>query len=502
MTKTLVLSKPGSGKTTYLAQKIKEAISQKKTILATSFGRKNVEDLRMKMLAHGTGILKNEIRTLHSFCFRHSQFEHNMNLTRELFKNGHEQGFYFGSTRLKLITGLGYDELDFRGVEPETDHDKIYDELMRLRNRLLKPADTLLSGWQAEELNRLWEHITSKFDQGYWDFTYLLEYALETGFQLQADFIGVDEVQDSSRLQIELLRKADAGEIYYLGDPDQSIYSWAGGDPKDLALLEVDRIEDRPISWRVPNSIAEYADRVLKQATYRSPGTIVGNGQMGSVSTIPSFERVCWKLSQDKYAWGEVFILARTNHLAYQARKIAETFGLNLVNDEEDEVRQELIKLILHPTPTVSHYQFGLLLHPILDAKVYYRRGAKARMRSSFRDEPNEFMDWEKFFRFFASSELIRVFRQKDVSFLLQPALKVRKRFNPLNPRVMCHTMHGSKGLEADTVVLIADTSSRILENENADEETRLAYVAATRAKQRLIISSLGGIRMRQVLFT
>lgn len=65
--------------------------------------------------------------------------------------------------------------------------------------------------------------------------------------------------------------------------------------------------------------------------------------------------------------------------------------------------------------------------------------------------------------------------------------------------RVSFCTMHSSKGLEFDTVI-IPDVNEGIIPNSKAltddsiEEERRLFYVAVTRAKKKLIICCVGSI--------
>jgi superfamily I DNA/RNA helicase len=183
-----------------------------------------------------------QIRTIHSLAFHHMDAVKDENMTKNLFETGHEHGFIFGSRRLKAAGGLRYDDFVFQGSEPETDHDAVYNEIMRLRARMLKPSDTVFSGYLADEVGRLWKHMDKAFKQGLWDFTRLLEYCVETGYRPSADFVCVDEIQDCTRLQIEILKNIDAKEAWFVGDPDQSIYAWAGCDLRDIELLPVDDV--------------------------------------------------------------------------------------------------------------------------------------------------------------------------------------------------------------------------------------------------------------------
>jgi superfamily I DNA/RNA helicase len=478
---------------------------QDKTVLALSFGRKNVADLKAKI-----GLLTREekgiqIKTIHALGYAHMKTIPTRNLTPALFEKGHEFGFHFGARRLKAVAGQRYDELAFQGFEPETEHDLVYNELMRLRARMLQPKDTVLSGYLADEVERLWTHMNEGFRRGLWDFTYLLEHWIETGYKPRADFVGIDEIQDCTRLQIEAIKLIEGDDIWYLGDPDQSIYGWAGCDVTDINHLSVDRQEERPVSYRVPSNIAAFADQVLDRASFRAPGKIKSVHDGGTVETIPSFHEVCARLSADKKSYGETFILARTNHILGQARKIAEAYGLNMATDEEEEIRERLIALIERPTPTLSYRDAQLLTHPLIPAKQFFRYGTKKRLRTlteaATSGQKDGYMTWDVFFQDYATEQLREVFERHDADFLLEEGeQKQAPRFDSTLPRVLHHTMHASKGLEADTVVVLANTTERVLKHENHDEEVRLAYVAATRAKNRLIISSLDGLPMRQML--
>ena len=58
------------------------------------------------------------------------------------------------------------------------------------------------------------------------------------------------------------------------------------------------------------------------------------------------------------------------------------------------------------------------------------------------------------------------------------------------SPRITLSTIHGVKGGEQDNVVLLTDLSNNTQRNyeKNPDDENRLFYVGATRAKDHLHI--------------
>ena len=62
-------------------------------------------------------------------------------------------------------------------------------------------------------------------------------------------------------------------------------------------------------------------------------------------------------------------------------------------------------------------------------------------------------------------------------------------------PRISISTIHQSKGGEADNVVLLTDMGRLSWENSHSDEENRVWYVAATRARENLYVVRPRGFR-------
>ncbi len=73
--------------------------------------------------------------------------------------------------------------------------------------------------------------------------------------------------------------------------------------------------------------------------------------------------------------------------------------------------------------------------------------------------------------------------------------------FNPV-PRITLSTVHGSKGGEADNVMVLSDLSRKADESywRQKDDERRVFYVALTRAKQNLyLVRSRSNREFREV---
>jgi ATP-dependent exoDNAse (exonuclease V) beta subunit len=67
----------------------------------------------------------------------------------------------------------------------------------------------------------------------------------------------------------------------------------------------------------------------------------------------------------------------------------------------------------------------------------------------------------------------------------LRSCLRNDQKFHD-KPRISISTIHQSKGGEADNVVLLTDVGKLSYENSHTDEENRVWYVAATRARENL----------------
>ena len=80
-------------------------------------------------------------------------------------------------------------------------------------------------------------------------------------------------------------------------------------------------------------------------------------------------------------------------------------------------------------------------------------------------------------------------FRQRDIPFQLLNTPEKRKRYNPQGDEVVLLTRHSSKGLEFSRVILVGLGQLRA-EPDDVAEESRLLYVAMTRARECLLITA------------
>lgn len=92
-------------------------------------------------------------------------------------------------------------------------------------------------------------------------------------FRKRTRFLLIDEYQDINEAQCEFIRLLSKGQeegVFAVGDDDQSIYSFRGGDPKYIKNFESyfdqnPRIGRLSVSWRCPEHIALGARAVVEK---------------------------------------------------------------------------------------------------------------------------------------------------------------------------------------------------------------------------------------------
>jgi DNA helicase II / ATP-dependent DNA helicase PcrA len=84
----------------------------------------------------------------------------------------------------------------------------------------------------------------------------------------------VDEYQDTSRIQMNLVKLLTSGSLFVVGDADQSIYSWRGAHAGSLSDFEVEFRQDfgdvstvyLMENYRSTSNIVEAAQKVISQS--------------------------------------------------------------------------------------------------------------------------------------------------------------------------------------------------------------------------------------------
>ncbi len=364
----------------------------------------------------------------------------------------------------------------------------------------------------------------------------------------------IDEYQDINESQFELIKlltKGNLDGLFVVGDDDQSIYSWRGGDPEYIRNFKKDFGGSAKViilneSYRCPKIIYECSIEVVKKfdSGYKSKGefdyTHVSNGKI-KVFNIASEEKEAIKirsiiqkvyprdvlvLMPNKYFSGPIIKELQRYKISFNTLMLNPGGGLPLIseifkwsqnNSENMSFRTCLEAYINSPSSSIPSAkvrkqekikerkkikkELGFLWQEVIDGK------SKSCFDVLKRDKDSNKL-YEEIFKVFNTinsalydgkpiDEIIDVINEFKV---WQSGLKFAdevnswvENFELMNlidpPNVLMTTYHGAKGLEADIVCLIGlEQGIMPKQGEKLAEQSRLMFVSMTRAKEELYL--------------
>jgi DNA helicase-2/ATP-dependent DNA helicase PcrA len=324
--------------------------------------------------------------------------------------------------------------------------------------------------------------------------------------QDQYRYFTIDEYQDISPLQQRVINAwlGSRQEICVVGDPAQTIYSFAGATPVFLNTF-TQRFRDAEVirltsGYRSTPEITFMANTVLRSASIGQE--LVAQNEHGAKPTVAAYKDESAEIAGVVKDIGvllsegapaqEVAILARTNNQLNSIEKAIAAAGLpyQVRNNERffdrTDVR-EFLKGVRTASviPTEGVYwldELRTLAQPFLTgAAIDGIAGLLHLARELDADDS------------FAPKTLRAYLREVED--------RVQQNNPPTMPVLTLATLHAAKGLEWERVFLIGvsesilpfDSGNTGPENQNAiDEERRLFYVGITRAKKDLRMSYRG----------
>ncbi len=205
-----------------------------------------------------------------------------------------------------------------------------FDRLTQVAADIYGALGPALKGANAMDFDDLLLHPLTLFDQ---------HPDRLAAYQRKFSFVLVDEFQDTNKAQYQLIRRIGAhGNVFAVGDDDQSIYGWRGADVRNMRDFQRDfpaaklvRLEENYRSTRVvldaANSvIAENAGRIGKTLRTRRQGgesvTLVAAADERDEAewVVRELER---RAAAADWTYGEMAVLYRTNA---QSRAFEEAF--------------------------------------------------------------------------------------------------------------------------------------------------------------------------------
>lgn len=444
----LIIGPPGVGKTTEALRIIQAALDKgvpADGIGLISFTRAAVKEARDRM-----GVTREQgkwFRTLHSVCYELTGAEQADLLLPETIYDmrdifGEEVVLYYHIYSLHRVTGRAVEDI---WKEQTSQFPVSYQGLMRFYN------------W----------YIQFKEDNAQQDFYDLLDDYVKTPLSPLLDLLIIDEAQDMNLQQWRAVQAfaLNTKKVYIIGDPDQSIYDWAG---VVSCMEEIDRTSKRILdqSYRVPRRVHTIARNLLikrgRDIQY-SPRDVEGE--------VTLLERPDAALSIANQP-GKWLILCRTR---YAIMRLLEHYQRNGLYIPEMAIGAD--GKFARAFEVIQGYK-ALQRGEVLPRKTMNRI-------QGFCDgvDPLELvkkgLSWKQAFTTL-SADTIDLYDKTEQS-----------NQGGSEPRVQWATFHGSKGTECDNVLILGDCNKRVIDGmgKDPDPELRLLYVAVTRAKERLVLA-------------
>lgn len=319
----LVLAGPGAGKTFCLIERIRFLMEHHQVpperIRAFTFTNKAAEEIthRLSDLGARAGLVRQG--TIHAFC---------ADLLREHGQQaGLQRGFGIADEDYQraVLSRLGVPYRWSRGVLSRFSQ-------YRFRDRPLGEDD-------AKKLRKYERYLA---DRNILDFDLLVLRATEVlahpqvreQVQGQYDHVLVDEFQDLNQSQFDVVKQLAWGHrsLFGVGDDEQSIYSWAGADPKVFNTFANEFGITHKVQLghnrRCPSQVVTLARRLIAANTpiFADARVVVAEKKSPFQVEVRAFadetEEAAWILhdiQRDRaahgHAWGDVAVLYRTNEM-------------------------------------------------------------------------------------------------------------------------------------------------------------------------------------------
>lgn len=325
------------------------------------------------------------------------------------------------------------------------------------------------------------------------DFVDMIEHytQLKGSAPLPVDVVIIDEAQDLSKLQWQAIDFfcRDAKNVYIAGDDDQSIYAFLGAD--EFGFL------DRPCD-----------EKIVLTKSYRC-GAEIGRTAEGIIGKLSRREvkHIDWPSHEsrvhidntaiDYYPWeewsraGTTMVLVRHRRQILRIKDILNDRGISYSVNNRSIATAPIAEVVrsyiaLRSGEGISAGQALRLYNQLKINSTDIRAIARKSRGVQFFKKDLEVkypQDWPSYLGRFAAER-----RDLDTlrNMLNTEGLAVIGRV----PSIDISTYHGSKGREADRVVLVTDCYRAVWDEqeENPDGEIRLAYVGLTRARKEAII--------------
>jgi DNA helicase-2/ATP-dependent DNA helicase PcrA len=486
---TIYVASAGTGKTTTLMNLLTDCLENVKPnkICFTTFTKAGAQEAIDRALVKNPKYVLSDFEgfsTLHALCYRR--------VPRKQMLNNQDYKLLSELTGYSITGNTAYDSSGMMYYNNTGDRILYYNSLGRNLKISAKEVLNLqigvkMTAEQLDDFNKF--YIEFKKQKNKYDFTDQLEQYLEQGIRPHFEYIFVDEAQDLSPLQWDVVDFISQGtkKVFIAGDDKQSIFKFAGGDPSSLIQKEGNRIV-LDTSYRLPAKVLNYAEKIASRIEEKQDYAVVSKDKGGHVEHVHS-------LSEIDMSEGTWFLLCRNKSLLHIfEHELMRKRQLFVSSSPNSLFNEQQIKFILLWEELRRGYKFKAidlkkLYHDYLPTGTVVKRGSKKQLDLMPDDELFDKNDLKENFGLLCTDKWDKVFRLPE--FTIEILLKAEAE-NKLDKstNIEVNTIHATKGREADNVIVLPDMSGITYKGmlKDPDNEHRVFYVAATRAKQNLYL--------------
>ena len=507
MAVNLIFGPPGTGKTTYLIEQVvaKELPNTSPDRIGYfAFTQKAAREALNRALVFFPDSKDQDFkyfRTLHSLAFMA------LGLAESDVMNDEDYRYLSQQLQVKL-SNPNSEVLGSYGVSSPNDIFMRVIDMAKINGNTLyaqfQHSGHMQGGWPKLKLiaNTLHDYKFGRGGKYKYDFTDMIVEFLKEDIAPRLDVLIIDEAQDLSYIQWQMVDKLaeKAKRVYIAGDDDQAIFNWAGARSEYLLNREGNRIILGK-SYRLPIKIQERAINLINRVKNRVAKTWSPKEEEGNIVHLP-------RRNYEHLKTGNWLILGRTNYFLDQIEDDLRILGYFYHRADKSSIGKRLVNAITawRDLQKGGYIDFNQLkdLYYYMNSNVGVERGYKnltgVDPESTFtfdQLQQHNGLQVPKDYSWHEALDKVPEYKKAYVSTVIQK----EGSFNPV-PRITLSTVHGSKGGEADNVMVLSDLSRKADESywRQKDDERRVFYVALTRAKQNLyLVRSRSNREFREV---
>lgn len=241
----------GTQKTSHLIRQIEKDLQKYfiRDIAAISLTKSAVETIKKRLWHLGVTKETSTIGTIHSVAFSLIGQSGIADTSANIKKFSDE------NPRFSLLKNNG-----------SIDNNDLFQKMQYYRNTLTPPGK-----WDGHTLKFFtkWQGFCKENE--FIDFTGMLEKCIEQNKSPEIKTIYIDETQDQTPLATKLIQQwgAQCEKMAFYGDDDQTLYRFTGAVPESFINLAHNFFNNRPQSYRCPVNVLNYAMRIIKKCTMR-----------------------------------------------------------------------------------------------------------------------------------------------------------------------------------------------------------------------------------------